>query len=84
MSICIKSILYYNNYLEKLLRYKLEEKKAFCCEVCGVKKITEKRAAAAAITVNEFHKDGTIKIHYTCSNHIVDLYNKIIKEIESK
>jgi len=66
-----------------LLRYKLEEKKAFCCEVCGVKKITEKRAAAA-ITVNEFHKDGTIKIHYTCSNHIVDLYNKIIKEIESK
>jgi hypothetical protein len=44
--------LYYNNYLEKLLRYKLEEKKAFCCEVCGVKKITERRATAA-ITVNE-------------------------------
>jgi hypothetical protein len=77
--------LSYNNYLEKLLRYKLEEKKAFCCEVCGVKKIIERRAAvAAAITVNEFQKDGTIKIHYTCSNHIVDLYNKIIKEIESK
>jgi hypothetical protein len=85
LSIYIKSILYYNNYLEKLLRYKLEEKKVFCCEVCGVKKMTERKAAgAAAISVNEFHKDGTIKIHYTCSNHIVDLYNKIIKEIESK
>ena len=76
--------MYYNNYLEKLLRYKLEEKKAFCCEVCGVKRMTERKAGAAAISVNEFHKDGTIKIHYTCSNHIVDLYNKIIKEIESK
>ena len=76
--------MYYNNYLEKLLRYKLEEKKVFCCEVCGVKKMTERKAGAGAISVNEFHKDGTIKIHYTCSNHIVDLYNKIIKEIESK
>ncbi|MGZ5548855.1 MAG: hypothetical protein ACXWFZ_13005, partial [Nitrososphaeraceae archaeon] len=26
-------------------------------------------------------KDGTIKIHYTCSNHILDIYNKI--EIEN-
>ena len=84
LSISIKSILYYNNYLEKLLRYKLEEKKAFCCEVCSVKRMTERKAGAATISVNEFHKDGTIKIHYTCSNHIVDLYNKIIKEIESK
>ncbi|HET9807416.1 MAG TPA: hypothetical protein VFP49_10935 [Nitrososphaeraceae archaeon] len=75
--------MYNNNYLEELLRYKLEEKKAFCCEVCSVQKLTVRRAATA-ITVNEFHKDGTVKIHYTCSNHIVDLYNKIIKEIESK
>ncbi len=39
---------------------------------------------ATTISVNEFHKDGTIKIHYTCSNHIVELYNKIVKEIENK
>jgi hypothetical protein len=39
---------------------------------------------AAAISVNEFHKDGIIKIHYPCSNHIIDLYNKIVKEIENK
>ncbi len=79
--IYLKRSLYYNNYLEKMLKYKLEEKKSFCCEVCGVKMASRK---AAAISVNEFHKDGTIKIHYTCSNHIVDLYNKIVKEIENK
>ena len=39
---------------------------------------------ATAISVNEFPKDGTTKIHYTCSNHIVDLYHKIVKEIENK
>ncbi|HET9806267.1 MAG TPA: hypothetical protein VFP49_05125 [Nitrososphaeraceae archaeon] len=59
-----------------MLRYKLEEKKSFYCEVCGEK--------TAAISIKEFHKDGTTKIHYTCSNHIIDLYNKIIKEIENK
>jgi hypothetical protein len=37
----------------------------------------------AAISVNEFHKDGTIKIHYTCSKHMIDLYNKIVKGIEN-
>ena len=64
-----------------MLRYKLEEKKLICCEVCGVKIAARK---VAAISVNEFHKDGTIKIHYICSNHIVDLYNKIVKEIKNK
>jgi hypothetical protein len=74
--------LYYNDYLEKNLEYKLETKLEenyliYYCEICGKKstKIT---------SVNEFRKDGTIKIHYTCSNHIVDLYNKIVKEIENK
>ena len=58
-----------------------EEKKSLICEVCGVKMPAMK---ATRISVNEFHKDGTIKIHYTCSNHIVDFYNKIVKEIENK
>jgi hypothetical protein len=49
------------------------EKDSSSCEVC------DKKLAIAG--VNEFHKDGTIKIHYTCSNHILDIYNKI--EIEN-
>ena len=54
----------------------LENKKSFCCEVCGgTIKATRKTTAG---TINEFHKDGTIKIHYTCSNHIGS-YNKIVK-----
>jgi hypothetical protein len=64
-----------------MLKYKLEEKKLLSCEICGLTLAARK---AATISVNEFHKDGTIKIHYTCSNHIVDLYNKIVKEIENK
>jgi hypothetical protein len=49
----------------------LENKKSFCCEVCGgTIKATRKTTAG---TINEFHKDGTIKIHYTCSNHIGSL-----------
>ncbi|HJU59600.1 MAG TPA: hypothetical protein VJ583_07605 [Nitrososphaeraceae archaeon] len=50
------------------------------CEVCGRKPTKQ---ATTAISLKEFHKDGTTKIHYTCSNHSVDLYNKIIKEIEN-
>ncbi|HEY5736983.1 MAG TPA: hypothetical protein VIS28_01795 [Nitrososphaeraceae archaeon] len=64
-----------------MLRYKLEEKKSLSYEVCGAKMAAMK---ATAISVNEFHKDGTTKIHYTCSNHIVDLYHKIVKKIENK
>jgi hypothetical protein len=59
----------------------LKGKRAYCCEICRVKMVKRK---VAAISVNEFHTDENIKIHYTCSNHIVDLYNKIIKEIEKK
>lgn len=65
-----------------MLKYKLEKNTSLlCCEVCGTKTAVKK---AAAISIKEFHKDGTTKIHYTCSNHIVDLYNKIVKEIENK
>jgi hypothetical protein len=64
-----------------MLKYKLEEKNSYCCEVCGTKPTKQ---ATAATSLKEFHKDGTTKIHYTCSKHIVDLYNKIIQEIENK
>ncbi len=61
-----------------MLKYTLEEKKlpslSYRCEVCG------KKPAKAG--VKEFYKDGTVKIHHSCSNHIIDLYNKI--EIENK
>ena len=60
--------------LKSELRKKIELL-TFCCEVCGTIQVKPEP------TINEFHKDGTIKIHYTCSNHFVDLYNKIIKEI---
>ena len=74
-----------------LIESKLEEKReiatttttssssSFGCEICNTKPAKK----ALATSINEFHKDGTIKIHYTCSKHIVDLYDKIIKEIEN-
>ena len=43
-----------------------------------------RKPGIATVGLNEYHKDGTIKIHYTCSNHIIDLYNKIVEEIEKK
>jgi hypothetical protein len=65
-----------------MLKYKLENKleaneTTIYCEICGKK-------TALQPSINEYHKEGTVKMHYTCSNHIVDLYNKIIKDIESK
>ena len=78
----LKGSLYYNNYLVEMLKYKLENKleennSTIYCEICGQKQ-------ALQPTINEYHKDGTIKMHYSCSNHIVDLYNIIIKDIENK
>jgi hypothetical protein len=78
--------LCYNNYLEKMsVESKLEGKSkgatsSFGCEICNIKPVKK----TLATSINEFHKDGTIKIHYTCSKHIVDIYNKIVKEIENK
>jgi hypothetical protein len=72
-----------------LIESKLKEKRevakttttsSFGCEICNTKPAKK----ALATSINEFHKDGTIKIHYTCSKHIVDIYNKIVKEIENK
>ena len=55
-----------------MMNYKLEEK-SISCEVCG-------EIPAKAAGINEYHKEGIVKKHHACSNHIVDLYNKIIKE----
>lgn len=78
----LKRSLYYNNYLEEMLKYKLENKleennPTIYCEICGKKQ-------TLLPSINEYHKDGTIKMHYSCSNHIVALYNVIIKDIENK
>ncbi len=51
------------------MKYKLEKYSLSTCEVCG-----DKRANAG---VNVFHKDGTIEIHHTCLNHVLEIYNKI-------
>ena len=59
--------------MEYKLEIKLEENNLiYYCEICGKK-------STKTTSVNEFRKDGTIKEHYTCPNHIVDLYNKIKK-----
>jgi hypothetical protein len=57
------------------LENKLEDNLIYYCEICG---------KSTNSSVNEFRKDGTIKIHYTCSNHIVDLYNKIMRDNNRK
>ena len=65
-----------------MLKYKLEEKKLYFCEICGTK--PAKKKATGAISLKEFYSDGTTKIHYVCSNHIVDLYNRITKKTENQ
>ncbi|HJT85717.1 MAG TPA: hypothetical protein VJ697_14640 [Nitrososphaeraceae archaeon] len=69
--------------------YKLENKiksmSTFCCEFCGLKQGQvgkEERVMTIIESVNEFYKDGTVKIHYSCSSHIVELYKKITRKIE--
>jgi hypothetical protein len=64
-----------------MLKYKLENNleensTTIYCEICGI--------PALYPSINEFHKDGTIITHFSCSNHIVDLYNKIIEDRENK
>jgi len=53
-----------------MMKYELEKNS---CEVCGNK--------PANAGVNVFHKDGTIEIHHTCLNHVLETYNKIEIEI---
>ncbi|MGE0243855.1 MAG: hypothetical protein AB7F53_08625 [Nitrososphaeraceae archaeon] len=64
-----------------MLDYKLENNleensTTIYCEICG--------KLALHPSINEFHKDGTIIMHFSCSNHVVDLYNKIIEDRENK
>ena len=55
------------------MKYKLEKTSLSTCEVCCNK--------PAHAGVNVFNKDGTIEIHPTCLNHVLDIYNKIEIEI---
>ncbi|MGE0242615.1 MAG: hypothetical protein AB7P56_01670 [Nitrososphaeraceae archaeon] len=69
--------------------YKLERKLnstlTCCCEVCGLKRgQSEEEKAMTTMSINEFCRDGSIKVHFSCSNHIVALFNQIAKEIENK
>ncbi len=59
-----------------MMKYKLEKDSLSTCEVCGNK--------PANAGVNVFHKDGTIEIHHTCLNHVLETYNKIEIEINNK
>ena len=66
-----------------MLKYKLENKleedittTKFYCEICG--------KPTLFTSIKEFHKDGNIIIHSSCSDHIVDLYNKILEDQENK
>ena len=48
-----------------MMEYKAEKKSlSFCCEICGNK--------PANAGVNVFYQDGTIEIHHTCLNHVLE------------
>ena len=60
-----------------MMKYKIEKYSLSTrCEVCG-----DKRANAG---INVFYKDGTIEIHHSCLNHVLEIYNKIEIEINNK
>ena len=60
-----------------MMKYKLEKDSlSSSCRVCGNK--------TAHAGVNVFHQDGTIEIHHTCLNHVLEIYNKIEIEIKNK
>jgi hypothetical protein len=60
-----------------MMKYKPEKDSLLSrCEVCGNK--------PAHAGVNVFHQDGTIEIHHTCLNHVLDIYYKIEREINNK
>lgn len=67
-------------------KYKLEKKLVpkIYCEVCGSDSEKTIHSEIIVKSMNEFRKDGTTKMHYSCSKHIVDLYKKIVKGIENK
>ena len=67
-----------------MLKYSLEEEKEALCEICGENVTLPLKPGIARVGMNEYHKDGTIKIHNACSNHIVDLYNRLVEEIGNK
>jgi hypothetical protein len=64
------------------LKYKLEKKLVpeIYCEVCGNGNSKTTNSEIIIKSINEFHKDGTTKTHFTCSKHLVDLYKKLSKK----
>ncbi len=67
-----------------MLKYSLEKEEKSLCEICGENVTLPTKPGIEAVGLNEYHKDGTIKIHHSCPKHIIDLYNKIVEEIENK
>jgi hypothetical protein len=67
-----------------MLKHFLEKEEKSLCEICEADVTLPRKPGIEEVGLNEYHKDGTIKIHHTCSKHIIDLYNKIVEEIENK
>jgi hypothetical protein len=63
-----------------MLKYYLEKEEKSLCEMCEADITLPKKPGISKVGLNEYHKDGTIKIHNACSKHIIDLYNKIVEE----
>ena len=61
-----------------------EEKEEALCEICRENIALPRKPGIARVGLNEYHKDGTIKIHNACSKHIIDMYNKIVEEVGNK
>ena len=68
--------------------YKLEKNlilpSIFSCEVCSLNReqSLEEETAKTTTTmrsINEFCRDGTIKVHFSCPKHVVELFKQIIK-----
>jgi hypothetical protein len=64
-----------------MLKSSLEKEEKALYEICGENVTLPTKPGIATVCLNEYHKDGTIKIHHSCPKHIIDLYNKIVKEI---
>lgn len=56
------------------MKYELENKSELLnCEICS-----EKLMKTTSVTdLKVFYNDGTVIIHHSCSNHIVELYDRI-------
>jgi hypothetical protein len=62
-----------------MMKYKLQKDfLSSCSKVCGME--------PGNSDLNVFHQDGTIEIHHTFLNYVLEIYNKIeieIKEVKA-